>query len=568
MVLIIVLIIGIVMATFVAFALFALLSTKRPINERFINSPTKLKTRVALITVMYNPPDLPIWLRHHRMMGVERFYLRLEDTPMYVEYLSNAQDVSLEVGEKDHVGSNYFSLMDRQKRFVDQSIVAARQNGIDWVITIDSDELLKGSLAFLEDLPLQKSCLHMTNAEAVYSGDEESCFSSQRFRECSLQSKCRSYINGKSGGRAIDGVSQAGPHYFAYEGAINGPHLFEIPFDVLCVLHFDSCSFSSWSSKFMNLSAGSKDVAKTGEIPFQYYNESIDAASKAYEVYKKHTQCKGEGASCDDIITIEHFDETPVESEAVNISRMRVKCINIDAKTDRWDASRTSFEMSDLGKIQIIERHSATLGSRVNIEAGNDPQIVTSHARDELLLTEQRGFRTHHHQLTRGAIGCFISHWIVYQELMADEEHDVYLVLEDDSVVATTIANMIASLSLPANWDVLLLGSHRMQASAATAATADMLKVEGFWGTYGYMINKRGASKCVKEFERGLIDVQIDSKMSWMTRPHDGIDMLNMYATKTQWVITNPAFMNDTDIQMPIKETPDSYYYDGIKLIS
>jgi hypothetical protein len=81
----------------------------------------------------------------------------------------------------------------------------------------------------------------------------------------------------------MEGVALAGPHDFSYQGKIGDEATYKVPFDQLHILHFDSCTFGSWSEKFQHLSKDAKN------IPFTYYNDSVDAAMKAYEIYQKHT---------------------------------------------------------------------------------------------------------------------------------------------------------------------------------------------------------------------------------------------------------------------------------------
>jgi hypothetical protein len=289
--------------------------------EHFLSATAPAST-VAIASVMYNPVDLSAWMAHHRALGVRRFYVRLEDSPGHVEYMRSSNDVLLELGTRDRENGNYFSIMDRQKRFVDLAIEHSIASGdVDFVFNIDADELLIGDLKTLDRLPEKVKCVHLKNAEAVYDGTEEGCFDTKRFRMCSIDSRCRSYINGKGGGRAVAGVAQSGPHYFSFEGATRGPHQRTLRFSDLGVLHFDSCSFASWSQKFINMAkdnvvGGGKGGGGGGgggnTIPFRFYNDSIQAAAGAYEVYKKYVMIEDGGgeAPLADVVEIEHFDES------------------------------------------------------------------------------------------------------------------------------------------------------------------------------------------------------------------------------------------------------------------
>lgn len=253
------------------------------ILEMFEQEPKIPKSKVAIALLMRRPIDLPIWLKHHRKIGISHFFIRLEDSPGWEDYLVTQKDITYEISSSDKSGNNYETLMYRQLEFVNKSLVKAKNMGIDWVFHIDSDELLHGSLAELDGLKEKHKCVRITNAEAVFKEDEDTCFSAVKFLKCSKNAPCRSYINGKGAGRAIDGVSLQGPHHFGYNGEVHGDNVYEMPFEKLHVLHFDACSFGAWAEKFQHLGKNKKD-----NVPFPYYKESIDVAVKAYDVYKKH----------------------------------------------------------------------------------------------------------------------------------------------------------------------------------------------------------------------------------------------------------------------------------------
>ena len=253
--------------------------------ESFENAEiVKPVAKVGLITFIRKPIDLPMWLEHHRNLGVHRFYIRIEDTPELEPYLKIQPDVWFEVGDSDKTGNNYQTLFDRQVVFIEQILKVAKKEKVEFLFNVDVDELLYGSLGFLDTLNLKYKTLVLENAEAVYSENEKSCFSTNKFLRCFKSDKCRAYANGKSGARVEEGVSSGGVHRFIYNGKNDGPNVYDVPFELLKILHFDSCSMGSWFEKFYHLSKNKKD-----NIPFPYYKDSIGALEKAFEVYKKYT---------------------------------------------------------------------------------------------------------------------------------------------------------------------------------------------------------------------------------------------------------------------------------------
>ena len=272
----------IIVITLLIICIGALIITqKKYLTERFVNNIPK----VAVIALVRRPVDFSLWLSKLREIGISHFFLRIEDTPSLEEFLKTQKDISFKMGASS-TGNNYESLQQRQVEFVNKSIKAAEELNIKWVFHIDSDELLEGSLTFLDSLEPKFKCVKMENVEAVYSETEESCFSSKKFVKCKeIGAKCRSYVNGKSGARVESGVALAGPHDFSYNGAVNNQTItYIVPFEKLHVLHYDSCTFGSWAEKFSHLS---KENATS--TPFKYYNESIEQTQTAFATYKKHT---------------------------------------------------------------------------------------------------------------------------------------------------------------------------------------------------------------------------------------------------------------------------------------
>jgi len=256
------------------------------VYEFFANPPIheKQNSTVGLITFMRKPIDLSLWFKHHRTIGVTHFFIRVEDTPELEDYLQNQKDVTFEMGNSNKDGDNYMTLFERQITFINDTLVKAQDMGIDWVFNVDVDELLHGRLKILDNIDSNYKCLKLENAEAIYREEEATCFSAVKFLRCGKNAPCRAYANGKSAARPEKGVESRGVHNFSYNNRVEGKNIYNVPFEDLHILHFDSCSLGSWIEKYYHLSKNSKN-----NIPFPYYHQSIDASVQAFDVYKKHT---------------------------------------------------------------------------------------------------------------------------------------------------------------------------------------------------------------------------------------------------------------------------------------
>lgn len=255
------------------------------------------------------------------------------------------------------------------------------------------------------------------------------------------------------------------------------------------------------------------------------------------------------------IVYISYMDSIKVQEPFTDLPRMKTFVINMDKNVNRWALLKEAYPFTDLQQI-LIERFSAIVGKEVNIH-----QWLNETGKRDLIEVEETGYRTHHYQLTRGAIGCFLSHYQLAKKLLHDPEYEMYLILEDDAGIREGTLREIqdALHNVPSDWDILLLGHHRLNGIPLHSFT----KVTGFWGMFGYLINKKGAALFVAEVEATKIDAQVDTYLSWMSQ----IGKINLYATKKDIIYDN-NLTNQTDIQIRLvsKNGIDPYMYKGFKI--
>lgn len=251
---------------------------------------------IAIVSMMKNPKNIDYWLKYHRKKGITHFYIRLEDTPELVPYMSKQKDVFLIVGSSHDSPSSkieYDAQMARQRDLAKTAIDYCIKNKIKWIIHIDSDELVecdgKYIYSTLENEINDNPRIHnivMDNYEAKYSKinkKDDSCFTYKKLINCKNEKGCVSYVNGKSIGRVSKDLKEFGPHRFH----IN-KQKYEYNSKKLRVLHFESCDFDSYVSKFINLSNGNK------EYPFEFYNKSIQLSKSSVCNIKDSNSCKNQ----------------------------------------------------------------------------------------------------------------------------------------------------------------------------------------------------------------------------------------------------------------------------------
>lgn len=243
-----------------------------PIEENnLVETP---KQQIGIVSMMKSPKNIETWLETHRQLGITRFYIRLEDTPEIQEYLAEQVDVVLEIGKSTGV-NEYTDIQRRQGDMINTALQKAQSDNMSWLIHIDSDELLEGSLDEIRALDPSIRTFWMQNEEAKYAKVPQAvdqCFDAVKFTNCAEDpAGCVSYGNGKGGGRVASDVSAFGPHRFTTTLPSAGK---EVKLSKLIVQHYESCDFELYKEKYRGLAKQDRDES----IPFSYYKESIDAA--------------------------------------------------------------------------------------------------------------------------------------------------------------------------------------------------------------------------------------------------------------------------------------------------
>ena len=103
--------------------------------------------RIAVATMTKQPLAFETWLTYHRqVLGIEKFYLRVEDTPSLAQLLATPpwdRLVDASFHEGAHlVQDNGTEQTSRQDAHVKEAIVKARAAGCTHILHIDDDELL------------------------------------------------------------------------------------------------------------------------------------------------------------------------------------------------------------------------------------------------------------------------------------------------------------------------------------------------------------------------------------------------------------------------------------------
>lgn len=257
--------------------------------------------RVGIASLQRFPPELERWLRYHIEVGVSAFYLRFEDDHdgAYARAAKHAVDtygnkrVILRVDphtKTKHTSNNYVDVNTRQTAWVNAAMALAKQDGIEWLVHIDDDELLHARVhgghwpAVLRDLPHKCHTLHITNWEGFSPAQQTSSWITDPGvhympRKCAHHFAV--YANGKSAARVSADPMPTAHGVHRFQSAQGASVACDVPEDTGVVLHHDSLPVTpgdlpprSWVEKH-RLRIGS-DYSR---IPFEATRKAIDAVA-------------------------------------------------------------------------------------------------------------------------------------------------------------------------------------------------------------------------------------------------------------------------------------------------
>jgi hypothetical protein len=258
-------------------------------NQQNIPSVPSQVDKVGLVCMMRKPKNIEKWLDHHKSLGVSHFYIRLEDTPELEELFSNDPSIYLQIGSSsdkvENGDTSYDSVIERQSIMIREAIEWSKQNHLDWLIGIDSDEWIECSNHFegKKQMTIQETIqkeigndssiqnIIIENYEPLYPSIQESsdsCFEYSKLIKCK-DGNCISYANGKSIGKVSSELYEFGVHRFGFKKGK------EITSKYMRLIHFESCDLEQYIKKYLHLASNQKQYIK---YPFDFYNQSIQVA--------------------------------------------------------------------------------------------------------------------------------------------------------------------------------------------------------------------------------------------------------------------------------------------------
>lgn len=229
--------------------------------------------------------------------------------------------------------------------------------------------------------------------------------------------------------------------------------------------------------------------------------------------------------NCDNIKKIENFSLDNIEKYI----------INLDTREDRFDITNNLLNQYDF---KNVIRFPAVKGK--NIPNNELLKIIEPSAMKSIF----DNYRKEHHELSYGAVGCYLSHINIWKKLEKNNL-DYIIIFEDDAYPKFNLTELqkIIKNDVPDDWDIIFFGGIY---NNYNIINDNIVKLKRFYETHAYIINKKGGLKLLSN--AFPIKKQLDSWLSDLASNN----LVNIYGiTQNKW-IQNPK-INSTDIQTVIK---------------
>jgi glycosyl transferase family 25 len=212
-----------------------------------------------------------------------------------------------------------------------------------------------------------------------------------------------------------------------------------------------------------------------------------------------------------------------------NIKNIKSFMINLPQFPQKYERS-----MRQLSAISVEpQRVDAVYGKDL------DDNFIKSITYPSVHYTMNRGRSVDSDISSHGAIGCYISHIKLWQQLV-EEDDDMYLIMEDDVTVDITVEKIDLFLEEVyqnhADWDVILLGwmkplPETIGKDGDIRLSSNVYKCNDItFGMHAYLINRKGAKRLLKN-AFPIVD-QVDSYLSYMACRGD----ISMYRSPKSFI--------------------------------
>lgn len=184
--------------------------------------------------------------------------------------------------------------------------------------------------------------------------------------------------------------------------------------------------------------------------------------------------------------------------------------ISLPNKDEEYSRSQEQLEKAGFTN---VHRFDAVIGKNLNPYIGKDGYNNNNIPVTINAMKDIRDGRVRHSGISSlGAIGCSMSHYMLWNKLL-ETSYDYFYIFEDDLKIVDyeKLENLINS---KIDCDILLLGYINVFSEPIEIKNEIKTHEGYFWGTQAYRVSRRGAHELVRNFFP--IDVQIDNYIAEM----------------------------------------------------
>ena len=158
----------------------------------------------------------------------------------------------------------------------------------------------------------------------------------------------------------------------------------------------------------------------------------------------------------------------------INLKRRPDRKKHVEEQLNKYTTKYTRFEAYD--------------GKKLNLNYVDENIIHKDNLKDALSDKKTFGIT-----ITKGAIGCAMSHHSIWEKI-ANSNYEKVLIVEDDIEINDNIYNFNSIYNeVPKDWDILYIGSGQYKKDEKI--TNSISKLDHAFGLFGYIINSRSARK-------------------------------------------------------------------------
>lgn len=210
----------------------------------------------AVVTTVRDPDKYFRWWINYHLKYFSWVYIFLDTDPLPHVNIPSSDRTTILPGAKRTIQNSPSAVMDRQMINVNQAIELAAIAGYEWVVHIDSDELV-----FTDGKEFSRAVskyskhnvLTMVNHESIITSDTyDNYFLNPYFRNGNLNNQAfLAYENGKAAVRIEknEKPQACGVHDFDFKNKRVKSCTISEP----CILHFPNASYEQWLKKYASL---------------------------------------------------------------------------------------------------------------------------------------------------------------------------------------------------------------------------------------------------------------------------------------------------------------------------